>query len=211
MARLSRLVFGLALLSGCVDIGNDVGYRLPASVAGAGAGSGGAAGSAGAPNAAGSLGAPETTLPPLPVLSGVEASVSGDSVSIRFEPLEDAVDYRVYELPANEDVTIEGGDVTIRNATYRCAGNRQAPFVTVDGAEQVASGYMRTLVDGQDVGGYIRTLDEATLGHAYAEPGRDRVPVYALGDSDPLGRFQIDPALGDKYALGRDRYELNLV
>jgi hypothetical protein len=182
MPWLARLVLGLALLNGCVDNGNDVGFRLPASIGGAG----GTGGSAGAANAAGSIGSPDTTLPPLPVLSGVEASVSGDSVSIRFEPLEDAVDYRVYELPANQDITIEGDDVTIRNATYRCAGNRQTPFVTMDGAEQVASGYMKTLVDGQDVGGYTRTLDEATLGHAYAEPGRDRVPVYALGDSDPL-------------------------
>ncbi|HYJ08811.1 MAG TPA: hypothetical protein VEX18_07370 [Polyangiaceae bacterium] len=180
MTALGRSLVGLALVTACVDNGNDVGYRLPISGGGAG---GGAGASAGASTSAGS-GA--TTLPPLPQLGGVEATVRGDSVHISFEPLADAVDYRVYELPPNEDISVQGEDFTIRNALYRCAGKRQTPAVVFDDNPTVPSGYMKTLVEDQDVYGYVRSLDEATLGHVYLEPGRDRVPVYALGDADPL-------------------------
>jgi hypothetical protein len=166
MTRLGRLLMGLLLVPGCVDNGNDVGFRLPVA-------SGGSAGA-------------ETTLPPLPQLGGVKATVRGDSVHITFEPLAEAVDYRVYALPPNRDVTVNGGDFTIENALYRCAGKRQTPAVAVDDEPPVASGYMRTLVEDQDVNGYVRTLAEATLGHVYTEPGRGRIPVYALGDSEPL-------------------------
>jgi len=125
-------------------------------------------------------------LPTLPPLRGVQASVSGDSVGIKLEPLAEAVDYRVYALPKNQDISLaDNGEVTIQNAVYRCAGNREAPPVALDGAPPLTSGYMKTLVDGQDVNGYTRSLDEATLGHVYLESGKDRMPVYALGDSDP--------------------------
>jgi hypothetical protein len=164
------LVCALCLV-GCVDNGNDVGYQLPQGLGGA--------------SVAG--GAPATSLPPLPRLPGVRASVTGDSVSITLEPLDDAVDYRVYALPENEDISLSAdGQVKIENAIYRCAGNRQAPPVAVDAEPPLTSGYMKTLVDGQDVNGYVRSLAEATLGHVYVESGQDRIPVYALGDRDPL-------------------------
>jgi hypothetical protein len=121
-----------ALVAGCVDNGNDVGYQLPVSSAAAG-GSVAAGGSndvaGGTPGSGGS--APATTLPPLPRLTGVRTSVRGDSVSIGFEPLADAVDYRVYALPRDEDISVAAdGDVTIRNAVYRCAGQRQVPPIS---------------------------------------------------------------------------------
>jgi hypothetical protein len=174
MTTLGRSLIALSLLGGCVDNGNDVGYRLPVS-SGAAGGSGGAGNLAG-----GGAGAqPATTLPPLPRLGGVVARVSGDSVEISFEPLADAVDYRVYELPSNQDISLVGDDVRIENALYRCAGKRQTPPVVLDGEMPVASGYVKTLVEDQDINGYVRSLDEATLGHGYLEPGRDRVAVYA--------------------------------
>ena len=162
------------LLSGCIDNGNDVGYRRPLS----------AGGVAGAPNGSGA--APDTTLPPLPRLPGVTANVTGDSVSISVQPLDQAVDYRVYALPANQDITVGAdGQVQVKNAVYRCAGNRQTPPVALDGAAPLTSGYMKTLVDGVDVNGFTRSLDDATLGHVYLDAGKDRVPVYALGDAAP--------------------------
>ncbi|HXK17194.1 MAG TPA: hypothetical protein VNG33_05315 [Polyangiaceae bacterium] len=171
-----------ALVSGCLDNRNDVGYQLLAS-------SGGSA-SSGNPGPSGAAAA--TTLPPLPRLTGVRASVSGDSVSITFEPLEGAVDYRVYALPPNRDISAAAnGDITIRNAVYRCAGKREVPPVALDGAPPLPGGYIKTLVDGQDVNGYARSLAEATLGHVYLESGKDRVPVYALGDSDPTAENEF--------------------
>jgi hypothetical protein len=162
---------------GCVDNGNDVGYRLAESVGGGG-GAGG--------TASNGDGATATTLPPLPRFTGVHASVTGDSVDISFEPLDDAVDYRVYALPANQDISVgQDGSILVKNAVYRCAGNRQAPPVALDAAPPLTSGYMKTLVDGVDVNGFVRSLSDATLGYVFLEAGKDRVPVYALGDSDP--------------------------
>jgi len=127
-----------------------------------------------------------TTLPPLPHLENVMGVVGNDSVVITFLPVDDARDYRVYTLPRDEDVTVQGGQVSVRNAVYRCSGNREVPEVEVDDGPQVGSATgTRTHVDGQNVGGYTRSLAEATLGHVFFAPGPGRVPVYALGDPDP--------------------------
>lgn len=128
---------------------------------------------------------PNTGLPPLPRLVNVTAAAVGDSVTITFDPIDAARDYRVYALPSADAVTASpDGHVTITNAVYRCAGNRQVPPVTMDGAPQVPSGALRTLVNGQSVDGRVRTMAESTLGYVWAEPGQGRVPVYVLGDHD---------------------------
>ena len=44
-------------------------------------------------------------MPPLPVLTNVVATAREDSVGIEFDPVDDAVDYRVYPLPKDGDVT----------------------------------------------------------------------------------------------------------
>ncbi|HEY6079389.1 MAG TPA: hypothetical protein VIW29_11330 [Polyangiaceae bacterium] len=173
-----------ALAAACVDNGNDLGYQLPVSIAGSSGSSSNSSGAIGGTTGAGP--APGTALPPLPRLTGVHASVSGDSVSITLEPLAEAVDYRVYALPPDQDISVAAdGEITIRDAVYRCAGKREVPPVALDGSPPLPGGYMKTLVDGQDVNGYTRSLAEATLGHVYLESGQDRTPVYALGDSDP--------------------------
>lgn len=162
----------LLAISGCIDNGNDVGYRLAQSVGG----------TSGTPSSGGTA----TTLPPLPRLSGLDARVTGDSVDISLQPLDDAVDYRVYALPANRDISVDqDGQIVVKNAIYRCAGNRQAPPVALDGAPPLTSGYMKTLVDGVDVNGVTRSLADAVLGHVFLESGKGRVPVFALGDSEP--------------------------
>jgi hypothetical protein len=125
----------------------------------------------------------KTALPALPAMTNVTATAVGDNVSITFDPIDDARDYRVYELPDDGDVSHDDqGHVTVRNATYRCAGDRQSPAPTLDGADWAPGGGIKTLVDNQAVGGYKRQLADATLGYVYYSPGSGRVPVYALGD-----------------------------
>jgi hypothetical protein len=82
-----------------------------------------------APSATGGQldGSPSTSLPPLPTLTNVVVTSREDSVGIDFDPVDGAVDYRVYALPVDGDVTVHPDmSLTIKNALYRCAGLRQA-------------------------------------------------------------------------------------
>ncbi|MDB4989419.1 MAG: hypothetical protein JWN04_4597 [Myxococcaceae bacterium] len=124
-------------------------------------------------------------LPVLPRLENVTATVTGDSANIRFLPVDGALDYRVYVLPSPSDVHVEGEVVYVQGATYRCAGNREVPVVDVDDKPKGENLGVRTLVDGVDVDGYTRSLQEAVLGYVYYAAAEDRVPVYALGDPAP--------------------------
>jgi hypothetical protein len=129
----------------------------------------------------------DTALPPLPRLPGLTGTVTGDRVSISVEPVEGARDYRVYVLPADGDVSSSSdGTVTVRNAIYRCAGDRQTPSVVQDAENMNQSEAIRTIVE-EEVAYYRRTLPEATLGHVWVTPGQGRVPVYALGDGSESG------------------------
>jgi hypothetical protein len=130
---------------------------------------------------------PVTKLPALPSMSHVVAWQGDDGVSLTFDPVDGALDYRVYPLPADGDITVAADQsVVVRNATYRCAGNREAPPTYVDAEPEVPGGAIHAIV-AQKVGGFMRTLAGATLGHVYTDPGPDRLPVYALGESDPNG------------------------
>ena len=116
------------------------------------------------------------------------AKAVDDDVNITFDPVDGARDYRVYVLPDDKDISSDGsGHITVKNAIYRCAGDRQAPPTTMDGAAQVQSGAIKTLVDGQSVDGVMRTLADATLGYIYVTAGAGRVPVYAMGDPSASG------------------------
>ena len=127
--------------------------------------------------------APDTVLPELPALVNVKAVATDDSVAISYEPVDGADDYRVYPLPDDEDITVDDdGHLTIQNAIYRCAGDRQFPPVRVDG-EDLHAIYASSFVE-TDVFGFTRTLEDATLGYVWVTPGDGRVPVYALGESD---------------------------
>jgi hypothetical protein len=128
---------------------------------------------------------PTTTLPSVPHIGNVVAVLGDDSASITFDPVEGALDYRVYELPADSDIAVgSGGAVTIKNATYRCAGTRESPPTYADNEAAIGGEAIHTQVDGQMVGGYMRTLAGATLGYVYTGPGDGLVPVYRLGESD---------------------------
>jgi hypothetical protein len=127
-----------------------------------------------------------TALPPLPQLTNVVAQLDDDTVSITFDPVDQAADYRVYPLPNDSDISVaDGGHVTIQNATYRCAGQWESPPPTVDKGPMVPGAAIHTEVDQEMVGGYLRTLAGATLGYVYTQPGPGLVPVYVLGESNP--------------------------
>ncbi len=125
-------------------------------------------------------------LPVVAAMSNVAAVEDDDSVSITFDPVEGAADYRVYPLPNDDDISVGAdGQVVVRNATYRCSGDREAPVPQVEDGPRTQSTYTTTRVDHATVAGYTRTKAEATLGFVYTSPRPGLVPVYALGDSDP--------------------------
>jgi hypothetical protein len=126
-----------------------------------------------------------TKLPPLPGLTNVVATEDDDSAEVTFEPVTGALDYRIYPLPADGDITVNAdGSVVVKNAIYRCAGNREVPAPNVEDASSPGS-WVTTKVDQEIVGGSLRTLAGATLGYVYTQPGTGLVPVYALGEPDP--------------------------
>jgi hypothetical protein len=130
--------------------------------------------------------APQTKLPTLPQMTGVVALQDDDSASITFDPVDGALDYRVYPLPADGDIDVaSSGAVVVHNATYRCAGDRESPPAYADSEPVIGGEAIHTQVDQQTVGGYMRTLAGATLGYVYTQPGAGLVPVYELGESDP--------------------------
>ncbi len=128
----------------------------------------------------------DTKLPGLSAMTNVVAVQGDDGVSITFDPVDGALDYRVYPLPDDADITATtDGHVVIKNAIYRCAGNRETPTPTIDNGAAVGGSAIHTEVDQQTVAGFTRTLAGATLGYVYTAPGDGLVPVYALGDADP--------------------------
>lgn len=173
------LVLGVASYACSSSSGDDPG--------GGSGGSGAQGGSAGDSGVVGQVdGGVTTTLPDLPPMTNVFAEENDDSVSIRFAPVDDARDYRVYPLPKDEDIQVDGsGNVVVKNAIYRCAGDREAPDAVADDAPDVQSNAIRTMVDNQEVGGYTRQLADATLGHVYLSPGPGLIPVHVMGDSAP--------------------------
>jgi hypothetical protein len=126
----------------------------------------------------------ETGLPNLPTLTNVVATEREDSVGIDFDPVDDAVDYRVYPLPNPGDVTVNAdGSLTIKNAIYRCAGLRQTydlPNNTTNDLNNPDAGQVYENFNPQ----YSWTAEipaSPTVGYVYVTPGTGLVPVYAIG------------------------------
>lgn len=157
--RLGALGFFLgALPSGCVapvDLGGGVSESPSSSTA-----------------------TPPTALPPVAgPITNVTTTVTGDSVGIDFDPVDDAIDYRVYPLPADDDVIVNADHtVTVRNAIYRCAGAR----ATYDLENNLNAADM-SLVRTRGTFSWTATIaDDPTLGYVYSSPGPAEKPVYAL-------------------------------
>jgi hypothetical protein len=182
---------GTTSLGGSTSSGGSAGKGGSTAKAGKGGQSSGSAGSSTGsplPTAEGEPdpNAPPTALKPLPAIQNVKAVATGDSVELSFDPVDSALDYRVFVLPNDSDITTTSdGYQTVENAVYRCAGNRQTPPTAQDAQDWLPGGAIKTLVDGQDVNGYTRSLAESTIGYGYRSPGDGRVPVYALGNPDP--------------------------
>jgi hypothetical protein len=133
----------------------------------------------------GQVGGVTTKLPPVAGMTNVVAALNDDSVNITFDPVDGALDYRVYALPADGDINIQSdGSVVVSNGTYRCAGNRETPTPQIDNGANPNGAGIDTEVNGQMIGGYMRTTADATLGYVYTQPGTGLVPVYELGESN---------------------------
>ncbi len=127
----------------------------------------------------------DSSLPDLPRIDHVVGTVSGDGVTITFQPVDGAVDYRVYELPDPSHLHVQSdGSFYVDDGLYRCAGDRNTYPAASEGSMDAAGTWVHTTVEGS-VAGQPRTMADATLGYVYVEAGPDRVPVYALGDPAP--------------------------
>jgi hypothetical protein len=114
----------------------------------------------------------------------VVATEREDSVGIDFDPVDNAIDYRVYPLPAPGDVTVNAdGSLAIKNAIYRCAGLRQTydlPNNTTNSLTAPDAGQVYENFNPQ----YSWTAAvpaNPTLGYVYPAAGEGLLPVYAVG------------------------------
>jgi hypothetical protein len=194
--RSPRLMVVLALtaLVGCAKMfgsdkpagGGNGGGNPGGGNPGGGSGNGGSAGGNGPGPDGGTLPPPDAQGPAtpakscgeLPQLQNLRAIVRADNVSVSFDPVGGAKDYRIY--PVGPD-----GKRPTRDAIYRCAGSRGAPSIPLDlPMWDNNMGAMEAFV-AHDVEGYKRSQAEATLGHVWVTPGDGRLPVYSLGDPAP--------------------------
>jgi hypothetical protein len=166
------------------------------SGSGASAGTGASGGTGGStavvPSCSGPVqgGTPITTsLPSLPTLDNVRACTNGGAVNVTFDPLDAAMDYRIYPLPADGDVMVGAdGSVVVKNATYRCAGHREALYMLNDivspdpGWNDNSAG--GTTIQNGNVDGFMRTEADAQLGYVYTTAAPDRIPVYVVASGD---------------------------
>jgi hypothetical protein len=129
-----------------------------------------------------------TCVPELPVIPNVKVVTRGDTVTIDFEPIAGAKDYRIYPEPAAGDWLIgTAGEVGVKNGVYRCAGDR----VFQDRAADVANLYDCSITGCANTQhNYTRTEADSTLGYVFITPGADRVPVYRVADPNGGGGFR---------------------
>ena len=127
-------------------------------------------------------------LPELPRIDNVRVTQRGDTAIVEFEPVANARDYRIYAMPKTEDVLVgQNGEVAVKNAIYRCAGDR--PFTARKddhGAHYDAS---LTAGNGNMTADYVRNPADAVLGYVYLTPGPGRKPVFRLSDPNGGGGF----------------------
>lgn len=126
-------------------------------------------------------------LPELPPIENVRVIMNTDTARVEFEPIDAALDYRIYPLPNDDDILVgEDGELVINNAIYRCAGDR--PFTR---RQDDPGGFFDASTTAM-VHDYQRTEEEAILGYAYTIPGPDRSPVYRMANPDGAGGYAWD-------------------
>jgi hypothetical protein len=164
----------VACLAGAGGCSRDI---IVGSNAGGGASSSSSGGAGGQGAGVTGHGCPDVGLPVAGLLAGVVGHVDGKNVRVDIEPRNGAADYRVFVLPKAADVS----GPSVRDATYRCAGDYEVPSPAREDATTPPDPAFRTRVDSV-VQGFARTTADATLGYVFTAPGSKRVPVYALGD-----------------------------
>ena len=138
-------------------------------------------------------------VPELPVIQNVKVTTRGDTATIDFEPVAGAVDYRIYPEPANAADWLIGtnGEVGVKNAIYRCAGDR----VFRDRKADQSALYDCSIVGCDNTRhGYTRTEAESTLGYVFITPAADRVPVYRIANPNGGGGFMNADWLAPLYS-----------
>jgi hypothetical protein len=125
---------------------------------------------------------PSTVLPQIAGLTNVVAQQREDSVGVDFDPVEGAVDYRVYPLPNDSDVTAHADkSVTVKNAVYRCAGVRQTYDLPNNAGNDVMHPDAGQVYAFGQYAWQAKVPANPTLGYVYATPASGRQPVYAVG------------------------------
>lgn len=126
-------------------------------------------------------------LPPLPPIENLRPTVRGDTAIVEFEPVAGARDYRIYRYPEPGDVSVGAdGELSIRNAIYRCAGMRP-----LGSREANPSGHFDASLSctADACLGYARSEPESILGWVFLTPAAGRSPVYRMADPNGAGGF----------------------
>jgi hypothetical protein len=132
----------------------------------------------------------EDGLPPLPRIDNVRLTTRGDTAIVDFEGFPGAKDYRIYKRPANGDVLVgAAGEVVVKNAIYRCGGDRPLPARKDDGANNFDGSFQVRGDVGQN---FERDGSEKILGYVFLTPAAGRKPVYRVADPNGKGGFRWD-------------------
>jgi hypothetical protein len=120
----------------------------------------------------------------LPPLENLVARVRGDTLLVDFSAVAGARDYRIYPYPESGSLLVaDDGSVAVRDATYRCSGDRPRPRRDRDGINLLAIS-----LEGM-IHGYMRKEADALLGYVFLTAGSGREPVYRLGDPNRNGGY----------------------
>jgi hypothetical protein len=125
------------------------------------------------------------SLPTLPRIDNVVATIRGDTAIVDFSAVEGALDYRVYPLPADANSILvgENGEVSVKDGVYRCGGAMPRDNRMSDDIKAFDSSLTPTLH------GYKRKESESVLGHVFLTPKEDREPVYRVANPNQPGGF----------------------
>ena len=145
-------------------------------------------------------------LPELPRIESLVPTIRGDTAIIDFAAVMGAADYRIYPLPAPDDILVgPNGEVAVRNAVYRCGGALPREDRRTDGINRFDVSL------AGNVQGYTRTESEALLGYVFLSPGTGRVPIYRVANPNSIGgytwEYDAPPAKefnGADYVQGTD-------
>jgi hypothetical protein len=124
-------------------------------------------------------------LPELPRIENLVPTVRGDTATVTFEAVLDAVDYRIYPLPSDDDVLVGAdGEVVVKNAIYRCSGAQPRADRSTNEFEHLFPFSLEGTVNG-----YARAEAESVLGYVFLSPGPDRTPVYRVANPNLVGGY----------------------